>query len=273
MRQERDAGRERGFALLIVLWSVVLLSLLVTHLTASGRGEVQLAGNLRRAAVLEAAAEGAIQEAMFHALDTSARHWPADGAAHRIRLGDAVIDVVIRNEAGKVNLNTARPELLEALLRAIGVDTRAAASLAAAIADWRFPDAQIRAGGAKARQYREAGRDYGPPQAPFQSLDELGLVLGMTPDLLARLTPYLSIYHDGDPDPRLAAPAVLAAIRAATGLPPVIAPGAPAESVVDIAASVAGPDGGRLARHAIVRLGLRPDGGLFQILTWRRGDG
>jgi hypothetical protein len=95
----------------------------------------------------------------------------------------------------------------------------------------------------------------------------------MTPDLLARLTPYLSIYHDGDPDPRLAAPAVLAAIRAATGLPPVIAPGAPAESVVDIAASVAGPDGGRLARHAIVRLGLRPDGGLFQILTWRRGDG
>ena len=35
---------------------------------------------------------------------------------------------------------------------------------------------------------------------PFQSVAELGDVLGMTPDLLARLTPHLTVLTDGDPD-------------------------------------------------------------------------
>ena len=45
VRAEPDLAfpRERGFALLIVLWTVVLLTLLVTQLTSAGRGEAQAA--------------------------------------------------------------------------------------------------------------------------------------------------------------------------------------------------------------------------------------
>jgi len=43
--------RQRGFALLIVLWSMALLALLLTQVTATGRSETQLADNLRRAIV------------------------------------------------------------------------------------------------------------------------------------------------------------------------------------------------------------------------------
>ena len=264
-------GGDRGFALLIVLWSIVLLALLVTHLTATGRAETQLAGNLRTAAVMEAAADGAASEAIFHLLDSSAGHWPADGAAHRIRLPGAVVDLSIGNEAGKLNINTVQPALLQALLHVTGVDTGTAASIAAAVVDWRFPDAQASPGGAKAQQYRDAGRDYGPPGAPFQSLEELSFVLGMTPAIQARIVPYLSIYHDGDPDTRDAPGPVLQAIRESTGAnaPPTTGP--PDERVVVITAAAARPEGsrgGRFVRRAVVRIGTRAQGGLFQILTW-----
>ena len=261
------AIRERGFALLIVLWTVVLLALLVTQLTASGRAEAQLTTNLRAAATVEAAADGALSEAVFHALDTSERHWRADGAVHVLRLGSATAEVRIDNEAGKINLNSAPPELLAALLHALGTPTATAATLSAAIADWRFVDAQ-RGGGAKAAAYRDAGRTYGPPSAPFQSLQELGLVLGMTPDLLTRLLPHLTVFHDGEPAYLAADPVVRQALREATGAGPSESEGAPEETVIAITARAVGSTGGSFVRRAVVRLGLGKEDRLFEMLTW-----
>jgi general secretion pathway protein K len=254
--------------LLIVLWTVVLLALLVTHLTATGRGETQLAANLRGAAVVEAAADGAVAEAIFHALDSGAGHWPADGRPRRIGFPAAVVELRLDSEAGRLNPNTAQPELLAALLHVVGADTATATAIAAAMVDWRFPDAQGRSGGAKAPQYRAAGRSYGPPGAPFRSVAEIGLVLGMTPALLARLAPSLSVFQDGEPDPRLADPRLLQAIREATGAAPPVPAGPPPERVVAITASATGSDGGAFVRRAVVRMGARAQGGLFEVLSW-----
>ncbi|MDR3535940.1 MAG: hypothetical protein P4L71_05530, partial [Acetobacteraceae bacterium] len=68
MTRLRATAREAGFALLLVLWSLVLLSLILTQLLSAGRSEAQLAGNLRNAAMAEAIADGAVREAVFHLL-------------------------------------------------------------------------------------------------------------------------------------------------------------------------------------------------------------
>src|ERR1700752_666316 len=120
--------RQRGFALLIVLWTLVLLTLLGTQILARGHGEAQLAGNLRGAAAAEAAADGAIEEAIFHLLDGSSRRWLADGAVHLIRFPSATVEVRIEDEAGKVNPNLASPALLRALLGRLGAEARTAAA-------------------------------------------------------------------------------------------------------------------------------------------------
>ena len=62
-----------------------------------------------------------------------------------------------------------------------------------------WPVAPRRGQGLIAARYAAAGRDYAPSGAPFASPDELGAVLGMTPDLLARLKPHLTVFTDGDP--------------------------------------------------------------------------
>jgi general secretion pathway protein K len=264
----------RGFALLIVLWTLVLLSLVITRITAAGRGEARLARNLLDAATVEAAADGAVFESVSRLLDRSRRHWAAAGdTTYALRLPQADVAIRIEDESGKIDPNTASSDLLGALLRAVGADTRTAAALTLAIARWRFPDGQVAAGPGQtprteADAYRAAGRTYAPPEAPFQSLDELGLVLGMTPDLLARLRPHLTIYHSGDPDPGVADPMVAGILRARNGsqVPP------PADEragrIVGIAATASGANGSRFTRHAVVRIGAAADGGAYRILAW-----
>lgn len=186
--------------------------------------------------------------------------------------------IVIESEAGKINPNTAQPELLAALLHQVGVDTGTAAGIANAIADWRFPGARARPGGAKAAEYRAAGRDYGPPGKPFERLDELGLVLGVTPELLARLTSHLTLYHEGEPDIRAAGPIVWGALREAAGTPPVPPSGPMDETTVVIAAvatgeNATGGNGARFARQAVIRMnGRASEGALFTILEWGRSS-
>ena len=60
--------RNEGFALIIVLWTLVLISFMA-HVTASGRTEIRIPNNLAANAVALAAADGAIYEAMFNLAD------------------------------------------------------------------------------------------------------------------------------------------------------------------------------------------------------------
>ncbi len=272
------ATREGGFALLVVLWSLALLALIGTHVTATGRAETQLAANLRVAAAAEAAADGALHQAIFHLLDPSPRRWRPDGVSREVALpGGAVATVRVESEQGKVNPNLAPAALLQALLLQLGVEPQAAASLAASILDWRTAGQRPRPGGAKEPQYRAAGRDYAPPGRPFESLDELGLVLGMTPELLARLTPLLSVYQGGEPDLRLAHPVVAQALADAIGRGEDIEGASESETdaapVVVVTAAAVLPGGARFTLHAHVRLGPGARGRGWQILTWRAIEG
>ncbi len=263
-RQPAPDRRERGFALLIVLWTLVLVALIVSHMVASARQETRLAANLRTEAELGAVADGGVHEAIFHALDKSVAHWAADGVPHRIAGRQAGLEIRIRSEAGKVNLNTAPVELLSALLRETGVDGAAADGIAGAIITWRARPGQAPS---MAAAYRQAGRGYEPPNAPFESVRELGNVLGVTPAIFGRVAPYLTIYHEGDTDPGAADPVVLRALQAVYGSVPASRGAGLDEGYiqVDVVAS-SGPS--RAEREAIIRLGPTPAGKLYQVMTW-----
>lgn len=268
----RGKSAQSGFALLIVLWTIVLLTLLVSHIEAAGRGEAQLALNLRRSAALQAQADGAIAVGAFHLLDQSAGHWAADGQLHALRVQkDQFTDrilVRIVDQSGKINLNSAPVPLLKSLVTAVGLDPAMAGTIAANIGAWRFPSGAVPAAGSVAAQYKAAGRDYGPPNAPFESLSELGLVLGMTPRLLELLRPHLTLFHPGNPNLALAGSVVKRALGAAgAAMPDFALPQAGGLHVVAITATALGAGGAAFTCRAIVRIGPQKEGWL-RILTW-----
>ena len=264
------APSDRGFALLIVLWWTVLLALLGTQLATSGRLDAQRAGNLRSAAMARAAADGVLEETVFHLVDASPAGWSADGDVRDLRVVGGLAHVEIRSEAAKVGLNQASAGLLAALLTRLGTDASRSAALADAVLDWRTATIRSRKLGAKAPEYRAAGLDYAPPNSDFETLDELRLVRGMTPDLVARLAPYVSVYQLADPDLTLAD----AIVRRASADSGDVAAGVieRAESlrteapVVTISISMEMADGARAIRRTVVRLALDASRHPFQVL-------
>ncbi len=255
---------ERGFALLIVLWALVLLTLIFSRLVSAGRGETEIAFNLRAAAQMQAEADGLLYMGVFNLLGPTAAGWKADGAVHRVSLPTGMAEVSITDLAGRINPNTASAPLLAALLHQVGADATTADAVGEAITDWRSPDVQ---GRFEAPQYRDAGLPYAPPGAPFNSLAELNLVIGMTPALLAKLTPHLSLYNRDNPNPAIADPTVRAALRqvgikidvSQTALPP---------KDVFMTAIVPSKGGTYGIRHADVELRTSSSDLPFKILTW-----
>lgn len=262
----RSGIRQRGFVLLVVLWSVALLALIGTRLTGAGRTEAQIARNLLSAAMAEAAADGAIQEAVFRLLAPGDARWPADGLPRLVRVGAAVVEVRVVSESGKINPNRAPAAAIAALLHRLGMEESPAATLAAAIFDWRTPGQLASTGGTKAAQYRATGRAALPTGKPFESLGEIGAVLGMSPQLLDRLRPFLSVHNEAGIDPRYAAPAVrLALADIGVGLDQ---PGDDGLRAVTVTATAALSDGTRFARSSIVQLRAGDADRPWQVLSW-----
>ncbi len=264
MRSPRRSGLSPGFALLIVLWSMVLLSLLVSSLVSAGRSETEIAFNLRAAAQRQAQVDGVLYSVIFSLLGPADDHWAANGAVHRIRLPAAIASVSIENLDGRINPNTASRTLLAALLSRLGADATTAHTVSQAIVDWRSPEAQ---GVFKAPQYLAAGRSYTPAGSPFQSIGELALVLGMTPDLLARLAPHLSLYNGDNPNPQDADSTVRKALHDIG----IVATSGAARPLRGVAINVVitGADGFEASRLAEVELKTSSSATGFQILTWQ----
>jgi general secretion pathway protein K len=251
---------ERGFALLLVLWTLVPVTILFLSLASLARSDSHLTFNLRDAAKLQAAADGGIRTAIFGLLRST-----ASIGTLRLKLGEAEVGVRVTSLGGLVNPNIANPALLRALLVRLGAGQAQASQLAAAIVQWRTPRLRRAANSDPAAAYRAAGLDYGPPGGHLQSLGELRDVLGMTPALFQALRPNLSLYPDRPTDPALAPPVVRAAL-ADLGIVP--RPGDNGD-VFQITAEARAPDGARAVRIATVKLAGASDGRPWQILQWQ----
>ena len=93
-------------------------------------------------------------------------------------------------------MNTARPELLQTLLESTngGQSDRKIDEILQAILDWRDRDDLTRTNGAEDDEYKNAGYDYGAKNGPFNNVEELRLVMGVTDELYRKIAGVLTVY-------------------------------------------------------------------------------
>lgn len=185
----------RGVALLMVLWVLTLLMVLVAEFALSMRTEARTSAYyqdgtqgyyLARAGVFrallelqrtqqrdQAALPAGTEEIPFRP-NLEPRQFQFPGGTCEVRAGD---------EAGKVNLNQASDAVLRNLLGAIGLAGAERDAVADAILDWRDTDDHHRLSGAEKDYYRALPDPYEPRNGNFESVEELLLVKGVTPDL------------------------------------------------------------------------------------------
>jgi len=187
---------EQGVALVIVLWTVMLLTVIAGNFVFAMRTETLVVRNMVSAAQAEAMANGAVHRALYETFKPSAdvNIWKADGRERQWEKGGAKVKVVMMDESGKIDINTSADALLKGLLLSTGADAVKAAQLLDAILDWRDEDSLPRLNGAESDAYHAASLNYEPANAPFEAVEQLQQVLGMTPDIYLHLAPLITVH-------------------------------------------------------------------------------
>jgi general secretion pathway protein K len=287
--------RERGIALIVVLWLTIMLAMIASGFVFAMRSEAMSARNALSLAQARHAADGAVERVAFElSRPRMASAWLADGQPHLWQDGDVALMASAVDESARIDVNTAPDALLRGLFENVGgVDPQTAQAIVDAIQDWRDPDELRRPNGAEEADYRMAGLKHKPANAPFETVSEVSRVLGVTPGIYARIADTLTV-HSRQPGinsqlaPRevlLALPGVTAemvdaflaqrdeAHKAKLPVPPFAAAQgyvAGAVPVWRIRAVATVPDGVTFVRDAVVRPsgdGRRP----LLTLNWQEG--
>ena len=189
IKPRRRPTGQRGMVLVIVLWIVTLLAVMAGGFAYSMRVETRLATSAVERAQARALAEAGVAYALAWQLDPEAqKQWPPNGDAREWTFGGGRLRIEVTNAGGLVNLNTADAGLLKALLKTMGVEAGDQDRVVEAILDWRGnrTDQQVPHGAGSAGS--------GSKNAPFESLDELGQVSGITRELHERLADVATVH-------------------------------------------------------------------------------
>lgn len=208
------SAQTKGFALVSVLWLIVLLSVLAMGLSYASRQSTHAMISLVGGTQARYLAEGGVQLVIMNLLSRNpADRLLADGEVIDVELPGGLVEITVSDESGKIDINGAREALLARLFYSLEVEQPIADALADAIADFRDDDDLTRLNGAEDPDYLAAGLPQGAKDAPFTSVDELQQVLGMTPDIYQAMLPYVTIYsrHQGI-NPEVASLQVLMAV-------------------------------------------------------------
>ncbi|GLQ48212.1 type II secretion system protein K [Dyella lipolytica] len=282
--------KQQGVALLLVMWACTLLAILLGGYAALAHTEGLQASYQFQQTQAHYAAEAGVMRAIYalQAPNINDR-WIADGRVYPFPFDKAKVGISVITESGKVDLNAATPDVLANLFRAAGADPTRAVTIAQAVVDWRSFPISPQQTAQRAAAYTAAGRDYGPRNGPFASVEELQMVLGMDTALYEAVAPVVTIWSGrSSPDPNTAPLLALASLpgmslqqAAATiaARPPATANagvGLVANNGIthSIRSEAVLADGTRAVLRATVRLqGFRPGSQSFAVLRWQEGDG
>ncbi|TGD74104.1 general secretion pathway protein GspK [Mangrovimicrobium sediminis] len=166
-------ARQRGVAMVVVVWFIAAMSLVVGGIVALARVESGTTGlHVARAKVV-AAGDGAINLTMAARQSRATRAGDTPPAMDSLqRIGELEVLVRVIPADGFVDLNQAPAELLAALFRhAGGMDSSQAQTVANNVVKWRSATRS------------DQGRDAGEP-ARFYSLEDLLRVEGVNRSVL-----------------------------------------------------------------------------------------
>lgn len=182
----RHGLRQRGMALVAVLWITAALALVAMSLSHMTRTEIRVVQVFKQMTQARAEADGALQVASSWLM----RHTDKVKGIYRLTVPIAGTKVLVRivPVTGLIDINHADRGLLRNLFEfGAGLPHDKADVLAQRVIDWRDEDDKPQPAGAEKAAYLAAG--HAPPRnGPFRTPDDLRQVLGVTPDIYARVS-------------------------------------------------------------------------------------
>ena len=207
--------QRRGFALLAAIWLVVAIATVALQFAMDARERRLLGINTSERGKGRAAAIGALNASQA-ALEQALRRGPGTGNARvallrgsdpwldadsifsGVILVDSIpVDVGTLDLGTQLNINTMGEQQLRTFFSFALRDFATADKIAQAVLDWRDADSIPRSNGAERDDYIREGRLALPSNQTFREVSDLLSVEGVTPEIYARVAPYLTTRGSG----------------------------------------------------------------------------
>ncbi len=186
----------------MVLWIVTILTVVVLEFSFAMRTEVNITRNFKEELQLYHMAQGGIQRGIAELIlkhdprvqqlkktmqveevATEQKDWVPDGRPYVIPFDQGECELRIMSEAGKININTISETTLRKVIGNLGLEAEKRDVVVDSILDWRDPDDFVRVNGAESDYYQSLKEPYRSKNANLDSIEELLLVRGVTPEL------------------------------------------------------------------------------------------
>lgn len=196
-RQTIGQSTQRGVALVVVLWIFIFLFVVAFDFAASIREEAMAAHRYSEEADGYYLALAGFEQALYNLLNqpvlTGQPSLPAgpqkqsqelaDGSWQETSFGSGSYRVRLVDEAGKISLNRTDEDTLRRIFTNLGVTEPQRSVLVDSILDWRDTDDLVRTNGAEDDYYLSLSPSYTAKNGPFDTVEELLWVRGVTPEL------------------------------------------------------------------------------------------
>ncbi|MBN1571092.1 MAG: general secretion pathway protein GspK [Acidobacteria bacterium] len=184
---------ERGVILIALLWILTALSFIALSFSRESFVEVAAARNAQSLEdsyfVARAGIETTIYQMIQKRMMPRIRRAAGQSAPDPIDLGvvtgtlnGGTYQVNIQDESGKISLNVVSEQQLRRLVEAIGIGKEDGDIIVDSILDWKDPDKSYRLNGAEDDYYATLNPPYKAKNAIFDTVEELLLVRGVTPE-------------------------------------------------------------------------------------------
>jgi general secretion pathway protein K len=188
---------EKGIALMMVLWVLVLLSIISLNYFSSNRWNTASTRNLKEETLSYYMAMSGYQEAVNYLLsdkdigidflDNEGNFWTDTNDNTQPVTGlrtteDGEIDIKIIDENAKININSADALRLTNVFSWAGIPDDAITEINDSILDWKDADSEHHLSGAEDEYYEGLEDPYTAKNLVFDIPEELALVKGMQPE-------------------------------------------------------------------------------------------
>jgi len=216
--QRRRILTQKGVALLMVIWVLMLLSVIVTEFCYTMRSRVNITRNLKdstqayylavagvneaiAAVIKEQMTPGQSRGAEAETAGEESVNWRVNRDMPPVSLGRGSYEVCIRNESGRMDINRAGERLWEAVLEGFGLESQERDVIVDSIMDWRDTNDLHRPNGAEDDYYQSLDPPYHCKDGDFDTVEELLLVRGVTPEIFyAGLNQLVTVLPDSKTD-------------------------------------------------------------------------
>jgi len=224
MKRLQAKTQRTGFVVVVVLGVIIMLTVLLFGFNHKSRANLRAVDDLRRSGQVLNCARAGLNIAIAAIKDTPDIHEDKTLSAllsgeNNFPVGDGDCSVMVAEENGKLNLNLLKDEngrlnrtRIDQLLTLVDLLNRRCAGhahigygLVPSIIDWTDTDEQVTclpfiqrgSFGAESDYYTGLAPPYKCKNKPLETVDEMLLIKGMTPQIFDRISEYVTVCGDG----------------------------------------------------------------------------